>query len=87
MMPVGGYVNGIVLIYEFCCNYDVVSKNVVPQIAKYVVNLFKTKGMNPSNIHIYGHSLGAQIAAYIGKEFKKNGQTLNTIYCKYPILK
>ena len=50
----------------------------------YVVTLFIkgliTAGMSPTNITIAGHSLGAHIAGFIGKNLNSNSLTIARIY-------
>lgn len=50
---------------------------ILPDIAKHVVTfidlLAKETGITPSNITIIGHSLGAQIAGFVGQNIK-NGK-------------
>ncbi|CAG9762078.1 unnamed protein product [Ceutorhynchus assimilis] len=46
-------------------------------IAKLLVNLYKNYGVDKRNFLIVGHSLGGQVAGFIGKQFKK--QTLQSL--------
>lgn len=38
-------------------------------VAREVADLIKSSGVTPSNVHIVGHSLGAQTAGFVGKQF------------------
>lgn len=43
-------------------------------VGKMVEALMKNTGVSLSNVHLIGHSLGAQIMGYAGKELRRFGQ-------------
>lgn len=82
MMLSGGYKNAILIDYkDLCCNYFTLSGVIVPNMGTFIANLIVSMGLNPNLVDMVGHSLGAQICAYVGMSLleRQLGQ-LNTIF-------
>jgi hypothetical protein len=53
------------------------------QVGRALISMV-TMGTDPSDIHVIGFSLGAQVAGFIGETFKSSGLKLGRITGKTP---
>ncbi|KAJ8969604.1 hypothetical protein NQ317_011318 [Molorchus minor] len=60
-------------------SYDISSANIAP-VGKYMAQFLIASGIPQDNIHIIGHSLGSQLASFIGKSmFELTGKKIGRI--------
>lgn len=85
MIAMGEYKNGILIDYSpLCCNYFTMSNTVAPQMGDFIANSIILMGLNPGQVDIVGHSLGAHIGGYAGASLKeRNLGLLNKIFGEF----
>lgn len=52
------------------CNYDRSVREIVPAVGHYLAEVISDLDLDPNNIEIIGHSLGAHIAGYASGALK-----------------
>ena len=57
-------------LYEQAAANTVIAAAVIRQLLQAIIN----KGVQPQQIHLIGHSLGAHIASYIGRNLRNIGR-------------
>ncbi|CAL4120475.1 unnamed protein product, partial [Meganyctiphanes norvegica] len=48
-------------------------------VGRFIIDLEKYFGIPPAHVHVIGHSLGAQLAGYMGEYLKSRGRILGRI--------
>lgn len=73
-MVLANVTNATVILIDYGdisdCNYDRTVEEIVPQLGLYLSQVISDLDLDPNNIEIIGHSLGAHIAGYAAGALK-----------------
>lgn len=75
-MALANVTNATVILVDYGqisdCNYDRSVEEIVPAVGQYIAEVISDLDLDPNNIEIVGHSLGAHIAGYAAAALNGN---------------